>query len=88
MKEKDIKIGMKLKLVTQQIGDHKDYHNYEWKVGDIIEVLNKNGGCSCAIYNQNSNQNFYKIPLDEEDKYSRFFEPVAQTLKQFLENGR
>jgi len=82
LKLEDIKPGMKIKLVTQTVGGHKDYHNYDWKIGDVIEVLNY----SLDLYNLRTKQKNYCIPkvrilsMANEYYYSEFFEPNKKTL--------
>jgi hypothetical protein len=82
LKLEDIKPGMKIRLVTQEVGGHKDYYNYDWKIGDIMQVLD----IGLTLYNLRTKQKNYCIPevripcMANEHYYSEFFEPLKKTL--------
>ena len=84
MNIKDIKVGMKLRLVTQDGGYYSDYG---WQVGDIILVRNE----TFSLKNlSRSEPGYYRIPGDsykgeDRNKWSRYFEPFSQTMKELLE---
>jgi len=87
MKYDNIKVGMKLKLVTQKTKDHEDYTDYDWKVGDIVLVTNADFSLKNIT---NKNEGHYRIPGssysgEQRNKWSNFFEPVNQTMKELLE---
>ena len=86
MKFKDVKIGMKLRLVTQQIGDHIDYNDNGWKIGDILIVKPQ-----LDLKNLRTGESNYCLPAgevynEEGHEYAEFFEPVISSLKEFI-NG-
>ena len=63
MKEKDIKVGMKLRLVTGHMEKtDKCYTNYGWKVGDILKVIKYNVCDNYDLFNIRLNKKDYCIP--------------------------
>jgi hypothetical protein len=76
MKLENIKVGMRLKLVSQK---DRHYSGGDWKIGDIVLVLNNNR----ALKNLRINTKDYCIP--NEQKYADYFEPVCCSLKELLE---
>jgi len=90
MEFKDIKVGMKLRLKTQEINGHRDYYDYGWKIGDIVEVVNN----MFELKNLRTNDTTYCIPDStfgtgkKQKHYADFFEPVNQTLKELIEGKK
>ena len=86
MKYKDIKVGMKLRLKTQNIDGHINYTHHDYKIGDIVEVINKDGD-DFEIRKIRDKDEFYCIPkiISNEDEYAEYWEPVNKSMKELLE---
>jgi len=91
MKFEAIKVGMKLKLVGQREGlIWSCYTGYGWQIGDTILVFEK-CGTDYNLKNLRTNEKHFCIPdgmsttYKDKDRYSNFFEPINQTMKELLE---
>ena len=83
MKFTDINVGMKLKLVKQIDSEgHKQYYDYDYKIGDIVLVTSK-GENNAQIIRLRDKEDGYCIPTHQI--YTMCWEPISSTMRELVE---